>query len=130
MNYCMIAICALGLPLAAAASAAASAAATIATPTTHPITQFVEISPDHRGFVLKPTGSKFIPFGFNYDRDSAGPLLEDYWISEWPRVAEDFREMKRLGANVVHVHLQYARFMNSPDAPNDALIHPHAFDVV
>ena len=95
MNWCAIALCLLSVPFTAAATSA-----------TRPITQFVEVSPDHRGFILKPSGTKFIPWGFNYDRDSAGHLLEDYWISEWPRVVGDFQEMKRLGANVVRVHLQ------------------------
>jgi endo-1,4-beta-mannosidase len=47
-------------------------------------------------------------------------LLEDYWQSDWPTVAADFAEMKRLGANVVRIHLQFAKFMTSPDKPNPA----------
>jgi hypothetical protein len=58
-------------------------------------------------------------WGFNYDRDDAGRLLEDYWEGEWDTVASDFREMKDLGANVVRVHLQLGQFMTAPDRPND-----------
>jgi endo-1,4-beta-mannosidase len=47
-------------------------------------------------------------------------LLEDYWDKEWPTVAADFAEMKRLGANVIRIHLQLARFMDTPDKPNPA----------
>src|SRR5215204_5593823 len=60
----------------------------------------------------------FVPWGFNYDRDHNLRLLEDYWANEWPTVEQDFREMKALGANVVRIHLQFARFMDSPERPN------------
>jgi hypothetical protein len=59
-------------------------------------------------------------WGFNYDHDDAGRLLEDYWGEGWATVAEDFREMKALGANVVRVHLQLPRFMAAPDRPDEA----------
>jgi hypothetical protein len=59
-------------------------------------------------------------WGFNYDRDDAGRLLEDYWADEWGTVADDFREMRALGANVVRIHLQVGRFMTGPDQPNAA----------
>ena len=58
------------------------------------------------------------PWGFNYDHDEAGRLIEDYWETEWPKVEEDFREMKELGANVVRVHLQLARFMKTAEEPD------------
>lgn len=79
----------------------------------------VKISADGQAFVLSPSEAPFTPWGFNYDRDSSSKLLEDYWHDEWPRVVEDFGEMKQLGANVVRVHLQFARFMDSPDEPNE-----------
>ena len=52
------------------------------------------------------------------DHDENGRLIEDYWEAEWPKVEEDFREMKQLGANVVRVHLQFGRFMVSESQPN------------
>ena len=78
----------------------------------------VRISSDHRGFVLAPSGNKFVPWGFNYDHDENSRLLEDYWEAEWPRVEADFGEMKDLGANVVRVHLQFGKFMRGPAEPN------------
>ena len=63
-------------------------------------------------------GGRFVPWGFNYDHDENGRLLEDYWEAEWPKVVADFREMKDLGANVVRVHLQLGKFMNGPAEPN------------
>jgi hypothetical protein len=60
---------------------------------------------DRTHFVLEKSGEAVVMWGFNYDRDDSGRLLEDYWGDEWATVAEDFREMKALGANVVRVHL-------------------------
>lgn len=80
---------------------------------------WVRISKDKKGFVLEPSGRRFVPWGFNYDRDDAGRLLEDYWESEWPTVETHFAQMKKLGANVVRIHLQFGRFMDGPDKPNE-----------
>lgn len=82
------------------------------------------IRPDKSGasFVGAESGKKFIVWGVNYDHDHSGRLLEDYWDSEWGTVEEDFREIKALGANVVRVHLQLAKFMRGPGQPDgDAL---------
>jgi hypothetical protein len=79
----------------------------------------VRVAPDGKGFQLAESGKRFTPWGFNYDHDDAGRLLEDYWESDWPRVEEDFREMRDLGATVVRIHLQVNRFMAAPDRPND-----------
>ena len=43
--------------------------------------------------------------------DEKGRLIEDYWEAEWPKVETDFRAMRRMGANVVRVHLQLGKFM-------------------
>ena len=79
---------------------------------------WVVVSKDKKGFVTEPGGAAFVPLGFNYDRDAAGRLLEDYWEKEWDKVAADFAEMKNLGANVVRVHLQFGKFMTAADAPD------------
>ena len=81
------------------------------------------MSKDGRGFVGAASGKKFTPWGFNYDRDHKLRLLEEYWDAEWATVAEDFREMKQLGANVVRIHLQLPKFMDAPNQPN-----PHALE--
>ena len=80
---------------------------------------WIKVSKDKHGFVCASSGSQFIPWGFNYDRDYKSRLLEDYWEAEWPTVIEHFRQMRLLGANVVRVHLQFARFMDAPDRPNE-----------
>src|SRR5512138_249297 len=74
------------------------------------------------GFARSSDGAPFVPWGFNYIRDERFRLLEDYWNGDepdrWPKVERDFREMKRLGANVVRLQLQVARFMDAPGSPN------------
>src|SRR5262245_54450974 len=79
---------------------------------------FIRVSADKRSFALDKSGRKFSPWGFNYDHDEAGRLIEDYWSKEWPKVEEDFGEMKTLGANVVRIHLQFGKFMEAADRPN------------
>lgn len=79
----------------------------------------VRVSEDRRGFEFADSGRPFVPWGFNYDRDDAGRLLEDYWETEWPTVEAHFVRMKELGANVVRVHLQFGKFMDGPETPNE-----------
>src|SRR5262249_36221785 len=78
----------------------------------------VAIARDKKGFLLDPSGRPFVPWGFNYDHDDKGRLIEDYWEDEWPTVEAHFGQMKKLGANVVRVHLQLGKFMDTPDLPN------------
>jgi hypothetical protein len=79
---------------------------------------WVAVAKDKKGFALEPSGRPFVPWGFNYDHDAKGRLIEDYWDDEWPTVEAQFGQMKKLGANVVRIHLQLARFMDGPDKPN------------
>lgn len=79
----------------------------------------IQVSQDKLHFV-DSTGKVFRVWGVNYDHDEAGKLIEDYWESDWQRVEADFAEIVELGANVVRVHLQVAKFMSTPDKPNEA----------
>jgi hypothetical protein len=83
---------------------------------------WIALDKNGAGFVLSPSGARFIPWGFNYSRDDKFRLLEDYWDADgpdgWEKVDRDFREMKHLGANVVRIHLQFAKFMDTADKPN------------
>jgi len=65
----------------------------------------IAIAPEKRGFVFVPSGRPFHPWSNNYG--NKGRLLEDFWATEWPTVEQDFQQMKRMGANVVRVHLQF-----------------------
>lgn len=82
--------------------------------------ELIQPSKDGSGFICVRSGDKFIAWGFNYDHDDTGRLLEDYWNNEWPAVVEDFKEIKALGANTVRIHLQTAKFMHTPTDPNQA----------
>jgi hypothetical protein len=83
---------------------------------------WVKVDKTGSGFVFAQSGAKFTPWGYNYFRDESYRLLEDYWNDEgpqgWAKFDRDFREMKRLGANVVRLHLQFAKFMDSPGKPD------------
>ncbi len=81
--------------------------------------QWVQLAEDGKGFKLADSGERFIPWGFNYDHQGDGRLLEDYWVEQWATVEADFDEMKQLGANVVRIHLQFGKFMQSPTKPRD-----------
>jgi hypothetical protein len=83
---------------------------------------WVEIAKNKTSFVLEGSGKPFVPWGFNYDHDHAGRLLEDYWDAEWKSVEAHFGQMQKLGANVVRIHLQLAKFMDSADTPNAAAL--------
>ena len=80
----------------------------------------VRPSNDGTHFIRGGARERFTVWGFNYDRDDAGRLLEDYWENEWSAVVQDFHEMKELGANTVRIHLQLARFMKSREDPDAA----------
>src|SRR5688500_13591265 len=58
----------------------------------------IRIARDGKGFVLERSGKKFVPWGFNYDHDANGRLIEDYWVDEWAAIEGDFAEMRQLGA--------------------------------
>ncbi|MHC4325115.1 MAG: cellulase family glycosylhydrolase, partial [Planctomycetota bacterium] len=82
--------------------------------------ELIRPSKDGSGFVRAGSSEKFLAWGFNYDHDEPGRLLEDYWRREWPTVVEDFKEIKALGANTVRIHLQTAKIMQTPTEPNKA----------
>lgn len=83
-----------------------------------PVKDRIRTGSDGKSFAFEPSGKPFVPRGFNYDRDFSGRLLEDYWEAEWATVQQDFAEMKALGANVVRIHLQFGRFMETASKPN------------
>ena len=76
----------------------------------------VRVSDDGKKFVLAGSGKPFVPWGFNY-LGQFERLAEDDWDTPegWRRIETDFREMKKLGANVVRWHLQFEPFMKAPD---------------
>src|SRR5437762_1468611 len=82
--------------------------------------EWIRASDDGKSFVTQPGNRKFVPWGVNYDHDETnkGRLIEDYWLTEWDKIEADFWEIKQLGGNVVRVHLQFAKFMDTANRPN------------
>jgi len=105
------------IPLLASAAFISIAQCAVAQ-TEEPTSNYIQVAEDNRSFEFAESGKPFKPFGFNYDHDRGGRLLEDYWYHEWPAIEEDFREMRDLGANVARIHLQFGKFMDSPTEPN------------
>ncbi|MCP4257496.1 MAG: glycoside hydrolase family 5 protein [Planctomycetes bacterium] len=84
--------------------------------------ELIRVSKDGRHFAGAESGERFFAWGFNYDHDDSDRLLEDYWNQEWSTIIEDFKEMKALGANVVRIHPQVAKFMKTAKEPNEAAL--------
>lgn len=84
--------------------------------------ELIRVSQDGSHFVRGSNEKRFVIWGVNYDHDQSGRLLDEYWIDEWATVAEDFREIKALGANCVRIHLQFGLFMDSMETPNPAAL--------
>jgi Cellulase (glycosyl hydrolase family 5) len=80
--------------------------------------ELVRVGDGGRGFEMSESKQAFVPWGFNYDHDEQGRLIEDYWEAEWAKVEQDFHEMRELGANVVRIHLQVGKFMDDTRTPN------------
>ena len=59
--------------------------------------------------------------GFNY-LGVHGQLAEENWHTPegWARIVKDFREMGKLGTNIVRWHLQFGTYMTGPETPNEA----------
>lgn len=62
-------VLALSLECAGVASAAANL-------------EWIAVAKDGKGFVFAKSGRPFVPWGFNYDHDEPGRLIEDYWERE------------------------------------------------
>lgn len=84
--------------------------------------EWIQVSPDGKSFVTAKEQKPFVPWGFNYDHNREGQLLEDYWNTDWKTIEQDFAEMKQLGANVVRIHIQFGKFMTAPDQPREAAL--------
>lgn len=83
---------------------------------------WIAVNAARDGFALADSDRPFVPWGFNYFRDEKMRLLEDYWNDDgprgWAKAERDLRSMKELGANVVRLHLQFARFIQASGQPN------------
>jgi hypothetical protein len=81
---------------------------------TSPAMGTVRISADNKGFVLQPSGARFIPWGHNYASVDILERLE----KEPARVERDFAEMKAAGTTVARVHPEMPSLLAAPEQVN------------
>lgn len=76
--------------------------------------QRVQVAESGDGFVLAPSGQRFVPWGHNY---ASVDILERF-ATDPARVARDFAEMRACGTTVVRIHPEFPRFF-TPDGADD-----------
>lgn len=81
--------------------------------------QTVKIAPDKKGFILHPSGDRYVPWGHNY---GSVDLMERL-AKDPARIERDFTEMKGAGTTVARIHPEMPRILSGPDMAN-----PEALD--
>ena len=71
----------------------------------------VKIAPDKKGFVLSPSGNRYVPWGHNY---ASVDILERL-AKDPERVEREFTEMKAAGTTVARIHPEMPRILTGPD---------------
>ena len=79
----------------------------------------VRIAPDKKGFILHPSGDRYIPWGHNY----ASVDIMERLANDPARVEREFAEMKAAGTTVARIHPEMPRILAGPDKAD-----PHALD--
>jgi len=81
--------------------------------------QRIRVSENGKGFEFSESKKPFVPWGFNY-LGVFDHLAEEDWetAAGWARIEKDFKEMRKLEANVIRWHLQFETFMKAADQPN------------
>lgn len=71
----------------------------------------VKISPDNTGFVIDPSGERFVPWGHNY---ASVDILERL-AADPERLVREFAEMKAAGTTVARIHPEMPRILAGPN---------------
>jgi len=71
----------------------------------------VKIAPDKKGFLLFPSGDRYIPWGHNY----ASVEIMERLAKDPARVEREFTEMKAAGTTVARIHPEMPRILTGPD---------------
>ncbi len=59
----------------------------------------VRIAPDQNGFILFPSGDRFVPWGHNY----ASVDIMERLVNDLERVEREFAEMKAAGTTIARI---------------------------
>lgn len=79
---------------------------------------FVRIAPDGKGFVLDPSGDRYVPWGHNY---GSVDIMERL-AKEPERVEREFAEMRAAGTTVARVHPEMPALLEGPDQASSAAV--------
>ncbi len=71
----------------------------------------VRIAPDKKGFILHPSGDRYVPWGHNY----ASVDIMNRLDKDPERVEREFTEMKAAGTTVARIHPEMPRILTGPD---------------
>ena len=71
----------------------------------------VKIAPDGKGFVLHPSGDRYVPWGHNY----ASVDVMERLAGDPARVEREFAEMKAAGTTVARIHPEMPRILAAAD---------------
>jgi hypothetical protein len=74
----------------------------------------VKLSPDKTGFILDPSGERFVPWGHNYGSVD----IMDRLAKDPARVEREFADMKAAGTTVARVHPEMPAFFDGPNKIN------------
>jgi len=74
----------------------------------------VKVAPDQNGFILDPSGNRFVPWGHNY----ASVDIMERLANEPERVEREFAEMKAAGTTVARIHPEMPLILTGPERVN------------
>jgi len=78
----------------------------------------VKVAPDSDGFILHPSGERYVPWGHNY----ASVDIMHRLANDPGRVEREFAEMRAAGTTVARVHPEMPCFLAGPKEPDPAAI--------
>jgi hypothetical protein len=72
--------------------------------------ELLTVDPSGSHLVAVPSGERFTAWGMRTPAD----MPETFWNEDWDRLVDAFREIRRMGANIVRFNIQFATFVGPP----------------